>query len=456
MPDLRVTVSNQNRPLVHSSPVFPALAAALVLSILSGCQSSAGTPSNPQNLLSSQERALDISKVTTVQGAGWSDWSARMRPLFSQARILVEEHTGENLSSVTLNIANDNTITSQFDNRHFASQFLNSVMDGQKGTYAALYATRKGEVMVSQSLMQSYQRSLPNDAGIQESAMLALLIHELVHAADDQRYQIHENRDLNFRASFAQSAAFEGHAQFVTRSICATAGCLSGLEALDEFMFGFISDLAKRPNGEKLIGDLLSNPPQDPIQILDPASYPNTQREKRNQQLIAASTNLNHPWLSAPWASVQTSPLKGVNLRTDPARRNAAVDGFTRLITSMVALQLYNQSEPGSAPIDLTVIRADSNKTAELFGQTLHNNTQASGAQLSRSDELVKVAGEAKPAMLYMTKEPAENQQTYFTLVGVSGLHVVQISGLGQNESLFVSYIDQLLTKLSDQYGASL
>lgn len=477
------------------------LSAVLALIVLAGCQTSTEPRSKPQNLLApAQSQPLVIKKYEQSNNADWANWRERMQPLFSQARSLVERETGVDLSDVKLNIANDRSITaevshetkrlvnSQFNNRNFANKFLDSVMSGQKGTYAALYATRTGEVMVSQPLMQSYQRSLPNEGEVQESAILALLIHELVHAADDKRYRIHENRDLNFRASFAQSAAFEGHAQWVTRNICGKANCLSGLEALDEFMFGrrnppnkltqpvqaisrnvleysyvegerFITNLAQRPNGAKLINDLLSNPPQDPIQILDPASYPNTEREQRNQQLLSASKSLNHPWLDSPWTSVQTSPLKGVNLRTDPTRRNAAVDGFTRLITSMVAMQLYNQSEPSFAPIELTVLKTESVATAKLFGKTLHENTRLKGAHLQRADDLVKVAnnaGSLEPALLYMTKEASENGLTYYTLIGVSGLHVVQISGLGENEGLFVDYIDQLLVKLSAIHRASL
>jgi len=415
-----------------------------------------------------------------------------MPPLFAQARSLVEQHTGVNLSNVSLNMASDHLIAAevshethrliqnQFNDQTFVNHFLNSVMHGQKGTYAALYATRKNEVMVSLPLMQSYQASLSDDVAIQKSAILALLIHELVHAADDKKFKIHENRKLNFRASFAQSAAFEGHAQFVTRTICAKANCLSGLEALDEFMFGnknppnqltqpvqaisrnvleysyiegerFVTNLANRPNGSKLIGDLLSNPPQDPIQILDPNSYPNAQREQFNQQLISASTSFSHPWLSGDWTTVQTSPLKGVNLRTDPARRNAAVDGFTRLITSMVALQLYNQAKPDFAPIELTVLRADNTATAKLFAKTLYENTQVKDARLSGDSVFAKVsvAPGQEPALLYLSKEPAPNNQTYYTLVGVSDINVVQIAGLGVSESLFVDYVDQLLEKLS-------
>jgi len=421
-----------------------------------------------------------------------------MQPLFGQARSLVEQYTGVNLSNVSLNIASDQTITAevshethrliqnQFNDQAFANHFLDSVMHGQRGTYAALYATRKNEVMVSLPLMKSYQASLSNDKNIRESAILALLIHELVHAADDKKYKIHANRDLNFRASFAQSAAFEGHAQHVTRNICAKANCLSGLEALDEFMFGqsnppnqltqpvqaisrnvleysyiegerFIANLADRPDGKKLIGRLLSNPPQDPIQILDPKSYPNAQREQRNQQLISASTSFSHPWLSGTWTTVQTSPLKGVNLRTDPSKRNAAVDGFTRLITSMVALQLYNQAQPELAPIELTVLRADTADTAKMFAKSLYDNTQTDNARLPNTGAFAKVsiAGAMEPALMYLSTEPSVNDQTYYTLVGVSGNHVVQIAGIGTSESLFVDYVDQLLLKLSSLPGSA-
>jgi len=462
--------------------------AGIVLSsimLISGCQSTSAY-SNP-NSVTVIETPTQHSVTAQPQNTG--RWASTIQPLFNRARLLVEQETGEDLSDVTLRVANDNVITkevthethrlihNQFNNRTFADKFLDSVMQGQAGTYAALYATRTGEIMVSEPLLESYQQSVQGEQEVQQAALQALLIHELVHAADDKRYRIHENRDLNFRASFAQSAAFEGHAQFVTRNICKKANCLSGLDALEEFMFGsrnppnkltqpvqavsrnvleysyiegerFVTGLAAKPNGQQLIDNLLRNPPQDPIQILDPDSYPNTQREQSNQQLISISTGINHPWLKSPWTSVQTSPLKGVNLRTDPSRRNAAVDGFTRLITSMVALQLYDQSQPTLTPIELTVIKANKPETAQLFAKTLHQNTRVYGAELSTHNDLAKVSSE-EPAMLYMTKEPTEQNSTYYTLVGVYGLHVIQIAGVGNSEALFVDYIDQVLSKLA-------
>lgn len=438
------------------------------------------------------DTATVATPVTTPVIEKSTDWQERLIPMFFHARNLVEAHTGQNLRSVNLRITNNADITrevthetkrlvnNQFNNPRFAEHFLNQVMGGQAGTYAALYATRNSEVMISEPLLASYQATLPNDNQTQDAAILALLIHELVHAADDKKYGIHENRKLNFRASFAQSAAFEGHAQWVTRQICAEANCSSGLTSLDNFMFGtsnppnmltqpvqaisrnvleysyvegerFVTDIANRPNGEALLQRLLSNPPQDPIQILDPASFPNTDREQRNQRLLAASTQIDHPWLHSPWVSVETSPLKGVNLRADPARRDAAVDGFTRLITAMVAVQLYDQSSPSDSPIEVTLIDAESANTADLFAQTLHQNTQVAQNALQQDSFSTKVsaAPSLPDANIYVSKKRGENNQSYFTTVGVSDRYVVQLSGFAKSQNLFLDYTNKVLTKLT-------
>jgi len=235
--------------------------------------------------------------------------------------------------------------------------------------------------------------------------MLALFTHELVHAADDVRFNIQKRRTLSFRASFAQSATFEGHAQWLTRKICQQHACLTGLKAIDEFMFGreeereqslpavqairrnvleysyvegenFIAALAERPSGDALIEQLLNSPPEDPIQILAPLSYPDHARESRNQVLIKAVREADHPWARGSWNAVESSPLKGVNLRQNPTRRQAAVDGFTRLMSAIVAMQLYDESDVEQAPKELTLIHAKNPATAQLFAQSLHDNTR--------------------------------------------------------------------------------
>ncbi len=428
-----------------------------------------------------------VAKIQPNAPGVATEGNVQIGPAFKLAKQLVEKFTHTDLYNVKLNLTEDDVITrevsleterlvnSQFSNAVFADRFLNSVMQGQAGTYAALYATRRSEVMISMPLLHGYLDDIPNIQQ-RELALLALLIHELVHAADDRRYQIHDNRKLNFRASFAQSAVFEGHAQWITRQICEQYGCTSGLVALDEFMFTqnnppnqltqsvqavsrnileysyiegerFMSELASRENGEHLITQLLKEAPADPVQILEPSSYPDIKREQRNQRLITASAAIDHIWNRQPWVQVETSPLKGVNLRADPSKRQAAVDGFTRLITAMVSIQIYNQTKPDLSPIEVTLITAESNDTARLFTETLHQNTRVVGAQLTQ--QTVHLGGRSdRPLTLFQTREAGNSAAFYFTVIAQHQNYVVQVTGHDHDNQLLIDYAQQLLLGL--------
>lgn len=421
-------------------------------------------------------------------------WHKNIDADFNFARTLVEDELNVDLQDVTLELVDDvpiNTevsfetlrlIKSQFGDSAFARQLLDQVMDPLSGTYAAVYSSRLRSVMISRSMLQSYERSVDssNANPSERAGLLSLLIHELVHAADDKRFRIHDNRALSFRASFAQSATFEGHAQWVTRRICEKAGCSQGLQDLDNFMFNtdetdrqltqavdaisrnvleysyvegerFIAGLAERENGKQLIKELLGSPPSDPIQILSPETYPDTAREQRNQQLISAGRNVNHPWASPSWVSVETSPLKGVDLRTDPVRRQAAVDGFTKLIDAMVSIQLYDQQALNTLPIEATILRAESVQTAKLFASMMHSNIPVSDAQVS--DERLSIYTDGTdaakaPLQVQIYRTTIDGDTNFKTAIAVAGEHVVQVSGSKIKRTLLDDYAIRVLQNL--------
>lgn len=493
--------------------MLPRLCVALwTISLLAGCQ----TPLSSSTVLSdtvfsdavlSDVQAIDRSSASSPTNRGQlssSDiykpapmrkprpsWADSIDALYLRARAEVELELEVDLASIRLLLVDDSPIdeevtretrrlvTEQFGLSDFADQFLHRVMKSQSGTYAALFTSRLQAVMVNRGMLASYEQSLPDDPRIRASALLTLLIHELVHAADDQRYRIHENRALNFRASFAQSATFEGHAQWVTRRICARAGCTDGLAALDDFMFSrhgqthqltqpveaisrnvleysyiegerFIAALAERADGAELIDQLLRNPPFDPVQILAPERYPDTERERQNQRLIRASLNVDHPWVHGRWIGVETSPLKGVNLRADPSRRQAAVDGFTRLIQSMVAMQLYDRDRPEANPMEVTLLQAESASTASLFARTLHDNSQLDGAYVDEEELRVDTgAGREQSGMrMYVYRTSLDNGTPFRTVIGVSGPYVVQIAGRSRSLEPMDDYTIRVLLNL--------
>ncbi len=469
---------------IASAPHTITLTAILALVLLSSCANSpySGTVEpvfQPRSIIQQQTRSQATSTLS----------EDKIREIFFLSRELVAERTGADLEHIQLVFASDEEISkevqretrrlvdSQFNNSSFASHFLSSVMSSQSGTYAALFATQRKQVMLSSTLLAHYMSGVANEQMTQQSAIQALLIHELIHAADDVTYSIHKNRTLNFRASFAQSATFEGHAQWMTRRICAEVGCTTGLNALDNFMFGrgtstnqlpqsvqavsrnvleysyiegerFLRNIAARPDGQKLIQKLLRNPPKDPIQILNPASYPDIQREQRNQQLLKAAADVAHHWREQPWVMVETSPLKGVNLRANPAKRRAAVDGFTRLITSMIAAQLYNQDAPEEPPIELTIMQTDRENTAILFAETLHENALSEISKISHYSTALDEQIDAPKVNLALSKDKLENDEIYYSAVASLDRFVIQTSGVGGEEKDYVDFSIEALSNL--------
>ena len=421
-------------------------------------------------------------------------WLASIDADFAFAKTLVEEELQVDLGDTQLQVVDDapinlevaretqRLVVSQFGHTAFAKEFLGQIMGPLAGTYAALYSGRLNTVMISRSMLESYEASIADDqpAATKHAALLTLLIHELVHAADEKRFHINDNRALNFRASFAQSATFEGHAQWVTRNICETAGCSEGLKALDTFMFAtdlrgpaadqsvqavsrnvleysyvegerFVEALAARENGAALIDQALSLPPQDPLQILAPDTYPDVAREARNQRLISASRAIDHAWQKTPWASVETSPLKGVDMRSDKIRRQAAIDGFTKLIKAMVSMQYYDQQQSGDSPMEATILEAESANTAVLFANMLHTNTQHLDARVNDEPLSIHTTGAPADVMtpVHIYRTAIDGDINYRTTVAVSDNYVVQISGKTGDQKLLDDYAIRVLLELT-------
>jgi len=477
-----------------SSPVASASTAASLIAVFlfaTGCTkpytTTAQSVQSPSVVAITNSDNFDsVEAFTRMSG---SDWQSALTPLFNRAKGAVQLETGTDLSHVTLAVVPNSVIDqevasetgrlthSQFTDNRFADHFLTTVMAEQSGTYAALYSTASQQVMISDSLLSSYINSVGDDAEAIKHALSALLTHELVHAADDTLYGIHRNRKLNFRASFAQSAVYEGHAQYVTRKICQKNDCLTGLASLDKFMFGeelihnelpqpvqavsrnvleysyiegerFISSLAQRTNGQSLIHDAMSTPPVDPVQILDPASFPNTTRKGLNQTLLEASKNIVHPWTTKPWVRVETSPLKGVDLRSDPTRRTAAVDGFTRLIRGMVSLQHYDQSVLDAAPVEITLMNAETAQTAEMFAQSLSSNLIRNGGGFA--SENVVWLNDTIPVPVITVNTPLDEDRSHVAMVVSHKTFVLQLVGVEIENATALEYAKLVLSNLSN------
>jgi len=472
----------------------------LVLLVVAGCQSAPwDATSSPANTKLSGQIAKALSVDADVIPADWISQGlednpdltedASIRTLYSIARNLVERRFDVRLDNITLEIVDDPRIEkivrretthltrAVFSDTNFADFFVNRVMQDQTGSYAGLFVHPENTILLNRDLLDVFQQRLKSQSKrVKAESILSLLIHELVHAADNERYQIHAKRELNFRASVAQSAVFEGHAQFATREICKQEGCLRGLAQLDAFMFEapeptdplarslqavsrnvleysyvegerFLRRLSERQNGAQHLSNVLRHPPQDPVQILTPETYPDTARVDRNRSIFKLIQSIDHRWNDPKFALVETSPIKGINIRNDPERRAATKEGFTQLITSMVGLQIFDQSADTLLPIEITVMQTDTIATAKLFAHSFHkkaaNNNSGDSQTNTLHLNLGEVQGIAPTAMkIYLTQtridkdvDDATNGDIYVSVVASSDNWIIQMGGFANGFS---------------------
>lgn len=139
-------------------------------------------------------------------------------------------------------------------------------------------------------------------------------------------------------------------------------------------------------------------------------------------------------------------------MRSDPDRRQAAVDGFTRLIEAMVSIQFYDPLSFDELPVEATVLKAESARTASLFATMLHGNTQQSGA-LS-DDESLSIgthtggAGTIRPPQMHIYRTVIDAGLSYRTVIAVAGQHVIQVSANTRHQSLLDDYAMQVMLEL--------
>lgn len=405
--------------------------------------------------------------------------------VFGQARSWVEAESGTRLDQVRLVIAEPseltrevsylgrNLIRQQFHDSGYAERIINRMSAAGALSYLALYTNRGPTILVNRKMLIQWMRTMEQPLA-RTRALQALLTHELVHAADDKRYDIHADQRSSFRDSFSKSATYEGHAQLMTRRICTRHNCLSGMHSLEGFMFGagrnritpadnsqalglsmleyayiegenFLRQLQSRTNGKQLVERVLRDPPPDPVEILAPQTYPNVSRYRRNHDLSLVLQQASHYWSPrSPWTLVETSPLRGINVRKSPEKRTAAINGFTNLITAMSAVQLYDENAVHLDPLDIMLIETRNHEMADLFARSFAIKNHASDPtvqtrEISRSP-VVKTgsptgsqAGTKLRAVYlrYPDIQPDQppGRKRGFVLVATLGRYVVQLSG---------------------------
>ncbi len=332
---------------------------------------------------------------------------------YAEARDVVSREMNTDLSSIDLVITDAKGIAvhaktslmdaleHDLDNQRFAENLVDNILTLQTESVLAIYSPSVKQILLHERNLEKY---LSNQNASPKYALQALLIHELVHAADDKKYKAFRQKALSYQEVFAKSAVIEGHAQWQTRRICKVHGCDYAFEELNRYMFDtgtpddpalqyvqsrsfknlefvykegerFIDQIQKRSNGDAMLKLAFKKPPRDSIQIIDPASFPNREREERNDALSQAIESAAKPWNTNSTGTLKRNILAAAAFSVDPTVRQPVINFYTSKILAATKHEFYEHASDTPIPVAVIALQTDTPTTAKKTASLIFEST---------------------------------------------------------------------------------
>lgn len=425
---------------------------------------------------------------------------------FLEARDLVSTEFGLDLSNVDAFIADSEEIRNQarhsligalshdIESNEFAESLVENMLTAQTASVLALYSPLNNAILMHQDNLDDYLKS--HQPGVaRKAAVQALLIHELIHAADDVRFEAFDHYGVSYQEVFAKSTIIEGHAQWHTRKLCKKAGCSTAFNAMTHYMFNvdtptdpalryiqnrnfknlefvyregerFINELMKRPKGEQLVTLAFEQPPQDSIQIIDPDSFPNRHRESRNLALSTAIKKSAKPWKDSEKGLLRRNVLAAAAFSVNPEARAPIVDFYTSKILAAAKHEYYDRNSDVAIPISVIALETNDNDTAHqtaelIFGSTTKTYSGLTGDAVTlknwqtdrhsaavKDKELGEITLDIFTANGTMKNDIVSSSYPVEVVTATSGNFIVHIDGRFKGTNELMQFAGQLLLNL--------
>lgn len=443
-----------------------AITLATVCALLSAC-------ANQQLTATAEPAKLVVSQISS------SSTELPVQSWFVEARDIVGEALGTDLSQIEMQVTDTDGIavyakTSLMDalghdleNPRFAENLVDNILTAQTQSVLAIYAPSIKQILVHDENLNKY---LQKQTVSKKQSTQALLIHELVHASDDIKHNAFKQNSLSYQEVFAKSAVVEGHAQWQTRRICKLHGCSAAFAGLNKYMFDsgdpddpalqyvqsrsfknlefiykegerFIDQVQQRKNSKSMLALAFKKPPRDSIQIIDPDSFPNHQREKRNDALSSIIEKSEKPWNKNSTGSLKRNILAAAAFTVDPAARQPVVNFYTSKILAATKHEYYEHASDTPIPVSVIALQTDTEKTARKTAALIFDSTLKTYNQL-----------QGKVVEIEPWKQDYQNTEIQNKYVGLSKIEMHTASSYITNGLVSAEYPIEIVTATSGPF----
>lgn len=497
----------------QTTRTFPLLAGVLLLLSASACSTRAyhgvsppGNTDPSQSSSAARELQSPQNPLPVSNGILDGDYQS----WFNAAKYLVEAKLDVDLSGVALRIVDSNNIQqhaqsgllralkNDIDDDIFARALVRNILTSQSaGSVLAIYSPEVKAVLLHSDNLNDYLQTVSAFTS-DRAAMQALLLHELVHAADDKKHNVFDQTDASYQAVFTKSTILEGHAQWQARRLCEYAACVAAFEHLNHYMFSlnsaddpavnyiqtrnfrnlefiyregerFVDHLMQQHNGATLLHQAFKSPPRDSLQIIDPASFPNPLREQRNSKISNIIKTSRKPWRTNERDLLTRNIVAAAAFTTQPETRDPIIEFYTERVVAAAKHEYYDRNSDVAIPVAITVMQTDNDTTARDTAAVIFNSTATTyqhlngdmvqlsgwkqdGHQAVITDKLLgNVVIELHSAGGKMNNQLVQSEYPFEVVTASSGDFIVHIDGRYNGALELMQFAGRLLIELQRQ-----
>ena len=477
------------------------LAAAVCLFVLSACTTAPGRI--PANLPSPVMEKATTAPHALKDSATHND----IQTWFYTARRLVEQELQVDLSDITVRVVKGDTIKKyardglrralrhDIGNEAFAESLVSDILTSHTASAVlAIYSPEAKAVLLHDNNLSDYLTHVEGRSS-EQAALQALLLHELIHAADDIKHRVFDQSDATYQEVFAKSTILEGHAQWQARRLCKFAACSDAFQNLNDYMFNlnsvddpalsyiqkrnfrnlefvyregerFVDHIMQQKNASLLLELAFNQPPRDSLQIIDPSSFPNRGRENRNLQISETIKQSRKPWRPGEKGLLTRNIVAAAAFTAQPETRNPIIEFYTERVTAAAKHEYYDHGSDIPIPIAITVMQTDNDTTAKDTARLIFESTAETYRNLD--GQLVEVSqwrrdshnavttdkllGSVKINMNTaggsMNNHMVQSEYPFEVVTASSGDFIVHIDGRYHDSNELMQYAGQLLLEL--------
>ena len=266
------------------------------------------------------------------------------------------------------------------------TSFFNIWVDNFVKNNIGMYLLGENTILINEEMLIGEAKRWNRNHDIPlKSVVMSLLIHEIVHAADDAQFDLYKLYRINSGSHLHIEMLIEGHAEQQTEKYCISAGChdlfllqkatLNSIDVEDEVYiknnfylkygqgYHFFRKLAER--NPSLTQAALKFPPSSVLELFRPRDYPDHYRATVKDRLIKIAEGLSEiitdkPSLKIYWPVYNDSVLPDVL-----EDRQSYAEKLSNYELGSVGFTLVSREDPLKEIVELTIIEYKDDSIAE-------------------------------------------------------------------------------------------